>query len=547
MPAPKQQRDQSSILQAAITGNLPVLQQASDDDLLAAKCYSGCTVLHWAAGSNQVAVLHYLLQNRRRSSFLQKEPTVCSCDATTSSCNSSVTEDNEQIPDKQSCCCDNNENHQQPFLFHANVKVAPQAKASGRTPLHYACRNGCLEAAQYLVNQANATVDVRAKHGVTPFQLAIWRNHLTICQWLVQDCQVDPCETNDFECGAIHWLAMAPVECAGRLNEDEPNEHEAHYKLPIGSTGSALIPTAQWLSQQPGINFHAQQRQGHTPLHKAAWMGHLAMIHYLHTVHDLWDDHQDEAGNYAADLSDMAPRENLNHHNHSTTTTTPHAAVADYLRAFCSRERAQSCAILEVSLEATATQIRQAYLSKAKQVHPDRIHRPGIPKNSDSACQNAEIGDFDAVSKAYQHLTAGNGRGQQSNPAHSLNLMLQVSGVGQQLSSSSVKGGQEQPFGTNDSDDCFKARLIAVLLEYGNKGLDLSNVKKKWKQVWPDSPFPNPPRRIPLSKWIRQQAGDAVDLIQDDKGCLRVYSKHCTQDKVAAAAMKLRQHSTHQQ
>jgi len=88
--------------------------------------------------------------------------------------------------------------------------------------------------------------------------------------------------------------------------------------------------------------------------------------------------------------------------------------------------------------------------------------------------------------------------------------------------------------------------LIAVLLEYGDKGLDLSNVKKKWKQVWPDNPFPNPPGRMPLSKWIRQQAGDAVDLILDDKGCLRVHSKSCTQDKVAAAAMKLDQQAMKQ-
>ena len=28
-------------------------------------------------------------------------------------------------------------------------------------------------------------MDARAKHGVSPFQLAVWQNHLSICKWLV--------------------------------------------------------------------------------------------------------------------------------------------------------------------------------------------------------------------------------------------------------------------------------------------------------------------------------------------------------------------------
>ena len=50
---------------------------------------------------------------------------------------------------------------------------------------------------------------------------------------------------------------------------------------------------------------------------------------------------------------------------------------------------------------------------------------------------------------------------------------------------------EDQVDGEEEDDSFFKARLVAVLLEYGDKGIDLSNVKKKWKQVWPEVPFPS--------------------------------------------------------
>jgi hypothetical protein len=66
------------------------------------------------------------------------------------------------------------------------------------------------------------------------------------------------------------------------------------------------------------------------------------------------------------------------------------------------------------------------------------------------------------------------GRGEKSYPAHLLKLMLQVSGQNTQ----------------QDNDSCFKAQLIALVLECRDKGQDLSNVKKRCKQVWPMEAFP---------------------------------------------------------
>ena len=421
--------DARLILQAAANGNVDYFNNnsISNDTIRTAVCSSGCTALHWAAGNNQIAMLDYLIH------------------------------------------------HRQVFT----VDVPAVKKSRGRTALHYSCRNGCLEASRWLVEKADANVDPRAKHGVTPFQLAVWQNQLSICQWLVEEQGVDPCQVNDFDCGAVHWLGICPQT---RVNMED---------------GSDLLPLTKWLAKQPGIDFTMQQRQGHTPLHKAAWGGHLALIQYLRNDQNLWDNIQDDAGNFAADLADMAH-------------TARHAVIAKYLRQHCSRAKAASCAILGIEPSSSRREIRKAYMEKARLLHPDRQRD----------CRGDGVNDFHALHKAYVHLLQEDGHGNQSNPAHSLNLMLQVSGLQSKL----------------EDDSCFKARLIAVLLEYGDKGLDLSNVKKKWKQVWPKEPFPNEEEKQKISDFLMERAGDVIELVHDGKGAVRVFAKDCSQAKVREAS-----------
>lgn len=67
----------------------------------------------------------------------------------------------------------------------------------------------------------------------------------------------------------------------------------------------------------------------------------------------------------------------------------------------------------------------------------------------------------------------------------------------------------------NDDSSFFKARLVAVLLEYGDKGIDLSNVKKKWKQVWPKIPFPSQHQMIHEDKNDSDEDDD--DSVEEEK------------------------------
>ena len=121
---------------------------------------------------------------------------------------------------------------------------------------------------------------------------------------------MDPKQLNVFACGAQHWLGTTPSERAG-------------------PEGVELLPTARWLRGH-GVDFHAVQRQGHSPLHKASWGGHLAFCRWLRDECGLLDDAQDRGGNYAADVADMGG----------------HVALAAWLRAEGSGARARSLAVL---------------------------------------------------------------------------------------------------------------------------------------------------------------------------------------------------------
>lgn len=401
--------ESQKLLQAAADGNILVLNEATPEQVAHTRCSSGCTCLHWAAGTNQLDALTYLVIQRG-----------------------------------------------------VDVNITANKKARGRTPLHYACRNGHIDCAKRLV-ELGADIDARAKHSVSPFQLAVWQCHLDIADWLVHQ-GVKASQTNEFDCGAVHWIGLCPRQTPG---ED-------------------IVTFARWLAQQPGIDFHVKQRQGHSPLHKSAWGGHLDLIQYLKIEHGMMDDTQDLAGNYAADLADMA---NTDHHRE----------ISVFLRQECSVDRARSCAVLGVNpTTARPTEIRKAFYLKAKLMHPDR------------ATTNDAAVDFSELQKAYDHLIMEDGIGKQRNPAHSLKLMLKATATGRDDNT------------LQNDNNCFKARLIAVLLEYGSKGLDVGNIKKKWKQVWPDVPFPEEltfttgaqqKRKGTLLKYIKKHAGDAVDVV----------------------------------
>jgi ankyrin repeat protein len=481
----------AAILQAAADGDLELLQQPTNLQALdECVCTSGCTALHWAAGMNQIHVIRYLLNLP------------------------SSQEGVEPLPNHPVSTGSSNK-------FVVDIAIPKKYKAAGRTPLHYAARNGCLEATQCLIEEFHAKVNVKAKHGVTPLHLAFFQNQKNVAEYLLQYDDVDLFQTNEYGCNVLHWLAICPASRAG------PNG------------GSHLVPTARWLyemqqqklqqrvdtdfdpsrkqneSNEPSTIdlFHAKQTQGHTVLHKAAWLGHIALVRYLHQHHNVWDDLPDVSGNYAVTLAEMA------RHNDDTTV--------NYLRMFCSRSAAYSCSILGIANQDMHSPylVRQAYFRMAKKYHPDRQtlnhHEQSTSCGSNEIMTYMQIENknkttitFGDIYQAYHHLMYEKGQGLQCNAAHKLNILLPPSDDSTNLLRKDLYNG------TTVDDDCFKARLIVVLREYGEKGLDVSNLKKKWKQVWKQE-FPYI-GSTPLTLWITRYTSDVVE-VRIVNQCHRVY------------------------
>ena len=151
-------------------------------------------------------------------------------------------------------------------------------RRDGKTPLHYAARNGRDDVIVYLMEehqQLEATgdaatstgtnsgtrsvdVDVKSGDGTTPLHLACYSAHLSTVRLLVDSYHADPNLKNDWGCGPAHWAAMS-------ANPD----------------ADAVVGLCQYLRNDLGVKFHERQRQGHSPVHKAAQKKNGAVIHWL--------------------------------------------------------------------------------------------------------------------------------------------------------------------------------------------------------------------------------------------------------------------------
>jgi len=191
---------------------------------------------------------------------------------------------------------------------------------------------------------------------------------------------------------------------------------------------------ACWLSTL-GVDWRLPQRQGHTPLHKAAWGGHQELCAWLFRAQGVWDDARDAGGNFAGDIAEMAG----------------HSALARWLRRECSLSRRKALSILGFSASETVTTnsefpkdlvaycsscasvsdapgrlpdklLRAAFLERCRRVHPDKKGGPGCSR-LESACE-----DFGALVRAYRLLSDPTGAEAlvqaHRNPNHNLPLLL---------------------------------------------------------------------------------------------------------------------------
>eukprot|EP01097_Dermamoeba_algensis_P010549 TRINITY_DN7867_c0_g1_i1.p1 TRINITY_DN7867_c0_g1~~TRINITY_DN7867_c0_g1_i1.p1 ORF type:complete len:300 (+),score=78.87 TRINITY_DN7867_c0_g1_i1:1386-2285(+) len=129
------------------------------------------------------------------------------------------------------------------------TKRASAARNDGKTPLHWAARNGQLSSIEYLVSKGTP-VDIKMKDNSTPLHLACFGGHLKAVVLLVS-LGADLFHKNDWKCSCAHWVAMG---------------------------GS--VEVAEWLLSN-GMRFDECQKEGQTPLHKAAGKRHVELYRWL--------------------------------------------------------------------------------------------------------------------------------------------------------------------------------------------------------------------------------------------------------------------------
>ncbi|KAL7460512.1 hypothetical protein ACHAXS_000957 [Conticribra weissflogii] len=403
----------------------------------------------------------------------------------------------------------------------ANVAAVDQPAhhpSTSRTPLHYAARNGHLSTCRLLVRTHRADCHPKCGRGsVTPLQLAVWQNRLEVVRFLVEEIDRDAVvhERNGFDCGLMHWIGLVPKKrWCGRSHKDDQDDDDDD-----DNDGSRVLPLARYLHSL-GVSYRStpenSNSQGHTPMHKAAWGGNLALLRYFRDEHGVYDTVRDRAGNYAADIAKMRGE----------------AKVHRWLLEEGSGDRAESYRVLGLDLGVSLEEVKRRYRELARVHHPDRLGDGSCDNDNDNDGNNDldavdDGGEFIKIKEAYEHLTKENGIGKQKNPKFDELRLLQYH---KRMSDKRMSDQLDRGTHNNDTDadadnqngsttidildergndDLFVAKLIAVLSDYGTAGFPVALIARRWNQIWPDRPFPAPDEYV-VERTVKIRGKDTV-------------------------------------
>ena len=221
------------------------------------------------------------------------------------------------------------------FLYEMGMPIDCKT-TDGKTPLMFACSQGHLELAKLLHSLGASLYSCGGKVDKlnTSLHLAAQFGHLSIVQWLVEDCRLDPSPRNsrnaapvDFARAAnkmdvfawlTEWIETHPnggdssefkeyesleetlfkndFEQAMNLLEEMSDRFTKDTVLPHGTTplhyaaAAGYLELAKYLVKE-GCDVNRRTSAGRTPLHYACFKGHTDMCMYLYecgaSVHEI--------------------------------------------------------------------------------------------------------------------------------------------------------------------------------------------------------------------------------------------------------------------
>ena len=156
----------------------------------------------------------------------------------------------------------------------------------GNTPLHYACRHGHLNIAQYLIREEHCNSSCKNKYGNTPLHYACRHGHLNIAQYLIREEHCNSSCDDKYGNTPLHYACrygnlniaqyLIREEHCNSSCKNKYGKTPLHYACRHGN-----LNIAQYLIREEHCNSSCEDNDGKTPLHYACDNGHLNIAQYL--------------------------------------------------------------------------------------------------------------------------------------------------------------------------------------------------------------------------------------------------------------------------